>query len=101
MDKFPDGPLHNRFISEALYETLKKHPDVREKFITQHLVHVVNTDPKRVKAELGYAMDGKANAHASRDLVKPVYLEQLLPDARHSLMTEIGKHPEKYSSLLA
>lgn len=95
-----DGPLHNQCISEVLYETLKTHPDVRKKLVTQHLVHAVNNDPNRVKFELDYALSGQANAHASRDLVTPDSLAQLSPEARHQLMSQIGQRPEKYSSLL-
>lgn len=96
----PDGPLYNKHMSEALYETLKTYPDVRQKFITQHLVHVVNTEPRRIVAELNYAVGEKPNAHASRDLVKPLYLAQLQPAARDALMNTLGQNPEKYSSIL-
>lgn len=95
-----DGPLHNKSISEALYETLKTFPDVRQKFITQHLVHVVNTDSRRIVAELNYAVSGNKNAHSCRDLVTPKYLVQLESAARDNLMTALGNNPEKYSSVL-
>ena len=96
----PNDALHNRHLSEALYETLCRAPDVRQKLSVQHIVHALNTEPTRMKTELDYAVSGKPNAHASRDIVVPQYLDQLTAAVRMHLMSLLGEHSKKYSSVL-
>ena len=96
----PNDALHNQHMSEALYETLRKNPDVRQKLSVQHVVHVLNADPTRMKIELDYAVSGGKNAHASGDIVVPQYLEQLTSEARKRLMSLLGGNPQKYSPVL-
>lgn len=87
-------------MSEALYETLNTHPDVRTKLSTVHLVHALNADPGRALAELNYAVGGKSNAHASRDIVVSPFLEQLSTKANESLFSALFKEPQKYLSVI-
>lgn len=94
-----DHFLYKAPMAHALYATLKKEPKVRSKLSTDHLVHLVNGDLKKVQPEMDYAVSTNANAHASGNLFSPPYFSVLQPATREKLLTTLVASPSKYYAL--
>lgn len=97
---YPNSPLCNSHMSNALYEALGQAPNTRQVLNTPHLIHVLNAEPLHMEAELNYAISNKHDAITSYRIVKPEFMDQLNAQAREHLMVLLGENPLKYTFLL-
>ena len=95
-----NAPLYNQYISEALYEALSTNAGIRTKLCTQHLVHVLNTDPTRINTEFDYVVSEHSSDIFGSALFTSRYFTQFKPETRSHVLTMLGKRAQRYSILI-